>query len=62
MNKAKYNLEMMYMLVGVTEELRGFMEAAEILLPAYFRNAVVTYDEYGKLKLNPSVSKHCRMA
>lgn len=43
--QAKRNIEHHYILVGITEEMRGFFELIEVLLPRFFKSAPQVYDE-----------------
>ena len=46
--KAKANVMKEYMIVGCTDDMRGFFQVLEYLLPSYFRNSVRVYDYYRK--------------
>ena len=48
MEYAKWHLERSFLLVGVTEDLKAFLEVLEILMPQLFSGAVQVYEENSK--------------
>ena len=48
LKRAKQVVRDSYMVVGVTEDLHGFMEVLEALMPRFFTNATYAFHRVGK--------------
>ena len=48
--RAKTIIRERYLVVGLTEDLKGFMEILEVLMPKLFRNATTVYKITGLFK------------
>lgn len=44
LEQAKFNLINYYLLVGLSDRMRDFIELLELLLPSFFRGALKNFD------------------
>ena len=56
MARAKYNVEYYYSVVGMTEDMVGFLEVMEYVFPGYFKGAPELYKIIGKITVSYSRS------